>query len=47
MIGAVIKATGAISIESVNEPVKERFGRLADRNIKALRRAFEAVKFFD
>lgn len=47
MIGAVIKATNAISVDAINEPIKERFGRLADRNIKALRRAYESVEFFD
>lgn len=47
MIGAVIKATDAISIDSINEPVRERFGRLAERNVKALKRAYQAVKFFD
>ncbi|HEY50593.1 MAG TPA: pyruvate synthase [Dehalococcoidia bacterium] len=41
MIGALIKATGAISIESVKEPLQKRFGRLAERNIKAMERAYK------
>lgn len=44
MIGALIKATGILTLESFQGPVKERFGRLAERNLEAMRRAFEAVK---
>lgn len=41
MIGAVIKATGAVDLKSVEEPLSDRFGRLAERNINAMRRAYE------
>jgi pyruvate ferredoxin oxidoreductase gamma subunit len=41
MIGALIKATGIVSLESLVEPLKERFGRLAERNIDAMKRAYE------
>jgi len=41
MIGALIKATGVVSLESLFEPLKERFGRLAERNIDAMKRAYE------
>jgi pyruvate ferredoxin oxidoreductase gamma subunit len=41
MIGAVIKATGAVNVESIFEPVKKRFGRLADKNIEAMKRAYK------
>ncbi len=44
MIGAFVKSTGAIKIESLEGPLKERFGRIADRNIIAMKRAFEEVK---
>jgi len=44
MIGALVKATGILTLESFEGPVKERFGRLAQRNLEAMRRAFEAVK---
>jgi pyruvate ferredoxin oxidoreductase gamma subunit len=40
MLGAVLKATGIVKPESLFEPVRERFGRLAERNIKAMERAF-------
>jgi len=41
MIGALIKATEVVGLESLVEPVKQRFGRLADRNINAMKRAYE------
>jgi pyruvate ferredoxin oxidoreductase gamma subunit len=40
MIGAVIKATGVVKPESTFEPLKRRFGRLGDRNIEAMKRAY-------
>jgi pyruvate ferredoxin oxidoreductase gamma subunit len=40
MLGALVKATGVVDLEAMIEPLKERFGRLADKNIKALRRAY-------
>jgi len=41
MIGALIKTTGVVKIESVFEPLEHRFGRLAERNINAMKRAYE------
>ena len=41
MVGAVVKATGVVTLESLLEPLKERFGHLADRNINAMKRAYE------
>jgi pyruvate ferredoxin oxidoreductase gamma subunit len=44
MIGAFVKSTGAIEMESLEAPLKERFGRIADRNITAMKKAFDEVK---
>ena len=41
MIGALIKATGAINLESMRESLQKRFGRLAEANFKAMERAFK------
>ena len=41
MLGALIKSSGAIEAESLTEPLKERFGRLAERNINAMKKALE------
>ncbi len=41
MVGALIKATGVVELESLVEPLKKRFGRIAERNINAMRKAYE------
>ena len=41
MIGALLKATGVVDIESLIEPLNVRFGRLAERNINAMKKAFD------
>ncbi len=41
MVGAVVRATGVIKLDSLVEPLKERFGRIAERNINAMKRAYE------
>ncbi|MEE9520431.1 MAG: pyruvate ferredoxin oxidoreductase subunit gamma [Dehalococcoidales bacterium] len=41
MIGALLRATGMIKLESLSEPLRQRFGRLAGRNIDAMKRAYE------
>ena len=41
MIGALVKATGIVKLESLFEPLRKRFGRLADKNINAMNKAYE------
>jgi pyruvate ferredoxin oxidoreductase gamma subunit len=41
MLGALVKAAGVVKFESLLEPVQDRFGRLAERNINAMKRAIE------
>ncbi len=41
MVGALVKATGVVELESLFEPLRYRFGRLAERNISAMKRAYE------
>ena len=41
MIGALIRATGVVKLESLIEPLQHRFGRLAERNISAMKKAYE------
>ncbi len=41
MLGALIRATNVVTLESVVEPLHRRFGRLAERNITAMKRAYE------
>ena len=44
MIGALLKATGLVKIESLFGPLKDRFGRLAERNINAMKKAYEDTR---
>jgi pyruvate ferredoxin oxidoreductase gamma subunit len=44
MIGALLKATGVVKPESVVEPLKQRFGRLAEKNIKTMQRAYDETE---
>jgi len=41
MIGALVRVTGLVNMESLVAPVEHRFGRLAERNINAMKRAYE------
>ncbi len=41
MVGALIRATGVVKLDSLLEPLRHRFGRLAERNINAMKRAYE------
>ena len=41
MIGALVKASGVVDIESLLEPLRHRFGRIAEKNITVCRRAYE------
>ncbi len=41
MLGALIKATGIVGMEALEDALDRRFGRLAAKNKAALKRAFE------
>jgi pyruvate ferredoxin oxidoreductase gamma subunit len=41
MVGALIKATDVVKLDSLLEPLKHRFGKLADRNFEAMKKAYE------
>jgi pyruvate ferredoxin oxidoreductase gamma subunit len=47
MVGAFVKGTGLLPIESFEKPFKSRFGKIADRNLKAMKRAFEETRVID
>jgi len=47
MLGALIKATGIIRPEAINEPLAKRFGPIAPKNKKAYERAFSETKMED
>ncbi|MBM4340093.1 MAG: pyruvate synthase [Deltaproteobacteria bacterium] len=41
MLGSVVKASGLVKKESFIPPFKERFGRIAEKNISAFDRAYQ------
>jgi pyruvate ferredoxin oxidoreductase gamma subunit len=41
MVGAVVKATEVVKLESLVEPLEVRFGRLAEKNLNAMKRAYQ------
>jgi len=44
MLGAAVKACRIVPIEALVSPLEARFGRIAARNIKAMRRAYEETE---
>lgn len=41
MLGALVKATGAVDLTSLEGPIQNRFGGIAPKNIASCKRAFE------
>jgi len=44
MLGALIKATKVIKLDSLKGPLEHRFGKIAQKNIRACKRACEELK---
>ena len=44
MLGALVKTSGIIKLESVAEPLKHRFGKVAEKNLAAMKRAFDETE---
>jgi len=44
MLGAAIKATGVVDLDSMTGPLDKRFGKIAAKNFNAMKRAFDEVK---
>jgi len=44
MLGALIKVGKIVELDSVRDPLEHRFGRIAQKNIAALKRAYEEVR---
>jgi pyruvate ferredoxin oxidoreductase gamma subunit len=44
MLGALLKAVAVVKMESISEPLNDRFGRLADKNMNAMKKAFEETR---
>lgn len=44
MLGAVLKATGVLGLNSLKSPLEHRFGRVAGKNMSAMKRAFSELR---
>lgn len=44
MLGALIRATGIISLDSMDKPLAGRFGKIAERNKRSMQRAFDETR---
>jgi len=45
LLGSLVKASGVVNKESFIPPLKERFGRIAEKNISAFERAYQETIF--
>lgn len=44
ILGALIKVAGIVKLDSLKAPVDHRFGRIANKNLAAMKRAYDEVK---
>jgi pyruvate ferredoxin oxidoreductase gamma subunit len=44
MIGALLKIIGVMGLDAMKEAVDHRFGRIAQKNLAAMKRAYEEIK---
>lgn len=47
MVGALVKGTSLLKVESLKEPFNKRFGKIAARNIQAMERAYEETTIYE
>ncbi len=47
ILGALVRATGIVSLETLAEIIKQRFRQHAEKNISAVRRAFQETALLD
>lgn len=47
ILGALVRTTGIVKLESLEDVMKQRFRQYAERNISAVRRAFEGTVLFE
>jgi pyruvate ferredoxin oxidoreductase gamma subunit len=44
MIGALLKVTGVMELDAMKESVEHRFGRIAQKNLNAMKLAYDEIK---
>jgi pyruvate ferredoxin oxidoreductase gamma subunit len=43
MLGALIRTTNVVKLDSLRVPVEHRFGRIAQKNLNAMKRAYDEI----
>ena len=44
MIGALLKVIGIMELDAMKEAIEHRFGRIAQKNLNAMKRAYDEIK---
>lgn len=44
MIGALLKITGIMDLDAMKESIDHRFGRIAQKNLNAMKRAYDEIQ---
>jgi pyruvate ferredoxin oxidoreductase gamma subunit len=47
MIGALLKVTGIMNLAAMKEAIERRFGRIAQKNLNAMKRAYDEIKIYN
>jgi len=47
IIGALVRATGIVALQSLHEPFRERFGKRAEQNLEALHLAHDQTVYYE
>lgn len=47
MIGALLKVTGVMELGAMKEAIENRFGRIAQKNLNAMKRAYDEIQILN
>ena len=47
MIGALLKLIGVMELDSMKEAIEHRFGRIAQKNLNAMKRAYDEIQILN
>ncbi|MBP7233025.1 MAG: 2-oxoacid:acceptor oxidoreductase family protein, partial [Syntrophaceae bacterium] len=47
MIGALLKVIGIMELDAMNDAIHHRFGRIAQKNLNAMKRAYDEIKILN
>jgi pyruvate ferredoxin oxidoreductase gamma subunit len=47
MIGALLKVVGIMELDAMKGSIEHRFGRIAQKNLNAMKRAYDEIKIYN